>query len=153
MSYIRHKTIKGHNYYYEVESVRKGNKVVQKHVRYIGKSLKNISGISNHIEDNKLNVLNLKEVPNDRPGIYYLYDKDKNLIYIGRAGATPGFGLRHRLSAHYQKDNHRPQWEHNLSRDAVYFLVKPYKSDTTARKTEIKEIKKYEPKYNTYNKE
>ncbi len=41
MSFIRAKEIprgSGHWYDYEVESVRKGNKVIQKHIRYIGKS-------------------------------------------------------------------------------------------------------------------
>ena len=36
MSYVRTKTIKGHDYLYEVESVRVGDRVVQKHLRYVG---------------------------------------------------------------------------------------------------------------------
>ena len=36
MSFIRTKYIKGIPYLYEVESVRIGGKVVQKHIRYIG---------------------------------------------------------------------------------------------------------------------
>ena len=36
MSFIREKTIKGHKYYYEVESVREGDKVRQKVIKYLG---------------------------------------------------------------------------------------------------------------------
>lgn len=37
MAYIRTKTIKGHRYRYLVESKREGNKVKQKHIKYVGK--------------------------------------------------------------------------------------------------------------------
>lgn len=38
MSFVRSKEIKGHTYYYLVESVREGKKVRQKHIRYLGKT-------------------------------------------------------------------------------------------------------------------
>ena len=39
MAYLRTKSIGGHTYYYLVEGRRVGNKVVQRHVRYIGSAL------------------------------------------------------------------------------------------------------------------
>ena len=38
MAFVRSKEIKGHTYYYLVESVREGDKVRQKHIRYLGKT-------------------------------------------------------------------------------------------------------------------
>src|SRR4029453_13085082 len=35
--YVRRKRIKGHTYYYLVKSERRGKKVVQKFIRYLGK--------------------------------------------------------------------------------------------------------------------
>ncbi len=37
MSYVRHKIIKGHRYYYLVYGERQNGKVKQRHVRYLGK--------------------------------------------------------------------------------------------------------------------
>lgn len=42
MTYVRSKTIKGHKYWYLVESRREGHKVRQKHIRYMGKDGKRI---------------------------------------------------------------------------------------------------------------
>lgn len=151
MSFIRTKNIKGHEYYYEVETIRRPEGPRQRHIRYIGKTLDSISGLSN-LSDNILNRENLRDVPNDKPGVYYFYNKDKKLIYIGRAGDNHGFGLRHRISAHYQKDASRPEWEQSLSRNAYYFFYKPIQSDNAARKIEDEEIKIYQPKYNNYQK-
>jgi len=44
MSFVRTKKIKGHNYYYLVKSVRKGDKVTQKVVQYLG-TTKPTSGV------------------------------------------------------------------------------------------------------------
>jgi len=51
-------------------------------------------------------------------------------------------------TAHYQKDTQRPEWEQKLSRNAVFFLYKSTKDDEAARKMELEEIEKYQPKYN-----
>ena len=86
----------------------------------------------NNLEDNKLNRQNQKAVPNDKAGVYYFYNRDKNLIYVGRAGDNPSFSLRHRISAHYQKDESRPGWEQELTRDAKYFLDSVHAVTNTA---------------------
>lgn len=152
MSYIRTKNINNNLYYYEVASVRIGKKVQQKHVRYIGKSLADVSRLSGYLDDNRLNKINLRSVPNNKPGVYYLYNRKKKLIYIGRAGDNHGFGLRHRISAHYQNDNSRPEWVQKLSRNATYFLYMSTKTDQLARDLEKEEISKYKPRYNNYQK-
>ena len=40
MSYIRAKTIKGRSYLYLVESKREGDRVIQKHIKYLGPGTK-----------------------------------------------------------------------------------------------------------------
>ena len=152
MSYIRTKNIHGNVYYYQVRSVRTGKKVKQTHVRYIGKSLADVSRLSSYLDDNRLNKINLRSVPNNKPGVYYLYNKKKRLIYVGRAGDNHGFGLRYRISANYLKDKDRPEWERKLSRNAAYFLYRSTKTDQLAREMEKEEIKKYKPRYNNYQK-
>ena len=151
MSYIRTKNIHGNIYYYEVRSVRVGKRVKQTHVRYIGKSLADVSRLGGYLTDNRLNKMNLRSVP-DKTGIYYIYNIKKKLIYVGRAGDTPGFGLRHQISAHYQKNTARPEWEQKLSRNAVYFLYRSTKNDQVARELELEELETYKPRYNNYKK-
>lgn len=55
MTYVRSKNIKGHTYYYEVRSVREGDKVRQEYVRYLGKTApganKSELGTTRKIED------------------------------------------------------------------------------------------------------
>lgn len=150
MAFLRTKQIKKNTYYYLVMSERRGGDVRQRHIRYIGKSVKNIHNPDTALEENKMNQDSLRSVPNDKPGVYYLYNKQGRLIYVGKAGDNDGFGLRHRISAHYQKDADRPGWEKKLTSNSKYFLYKSTASDARACELEKSEIERYEPRYNNY---
>ena len=49
-------------------------------------------------------------VPN-RPGMYILYNRNGNPIYVGHSAV-----LRHRLQSYYQKDNIKAVEDHNEKR-------------------------------------
>ena len=144
MAFIRIKMIKGNPYYYEQESYWKDGRVKTKHVRYIGKSLNKLKGDKASKKDNILNKDNLKTVP-QKPGVYYLYNRKGDLIYIGA-----GERLRHRISAHYQENNHLEPDEQKLHRNAHYYRWRGAKTKEDAWELEKKEVRHYDPKYNRY---
>ena len=131
MTFIRIKVIKGHPYYYEQTSVWKDGKVKTKHVRYIGKSLKKISGTTQEKKSNRLTVDNLKTVP-QKPGVYYLYNRKGDLIYIGTAD-----NLKTRISECGTKIN-----------SSYFFRWRGSKTMEDANILAREEIKLYDPKYN-----
>ncbi|MFA4956354.1 MAG: hypothetical protein WC556_05195 [Candidatus Methanoperedens sp.] len=149
MAFIRTKNIKGHIYYYLVRGERHSKRVKQIHIKYLGKSISRIP-VNSGLSENKLNRVCLERVPNDKPGVYYLYNRKGSLVYIGKAGDNEGFGLRHRISAHYQADADRPGWEERLSANSKYFAYKTTSTDSAACVFEKLEVAKYEPKYNNY---
>ena len=135
MSYIRTKKISGNFYYYQVTSVRVGEKVKQQHVRYIGKSLADVSRMGEYLRENKMNKVNLRNVP-DKGGIYYIYNSQKKLIFIGNA-----MSLKADISDHYHNKD-------IISRNAHYFLYRSTKTSNDATKMYIEEVEKYKPIHN-----
>jgi hypothetical protein len=72
--YIRTKNINGHLYHYLVKSVREGKRVIQKHLKYLGKS----------IFDNKTIKYLPKETIKDLQNTLVENSKeDKGIIYEG----------------------------------------------------------------------
>jgi len=84
--------------------------------------------------------LKLKEVP-DKPGVYFWLDKDKNVLYVGRATS-----LKNRLSQYFQKDIEPRIAEMVATAQDLHWLV--CESLLEAIILEAKYIKEYWPKYN-----
>ena len=132
VTYIRKKNIKGHEYYYEERCIWKDGKPKKEHVRYIGKSLKQLSGTAQEKKSNRLSDVNISTVP-DKSGAFYLYNRRGSLIFVGSA------------------DNLRTQIDKCDINQAYYFRWRGAKTVKDAELMALEDINKYDPKYNQDN--
>lgn len=82
----------------------------------------------------------LKEIPS-QPGVYFWLDKNKNVLYVGRATS-----LKNRLSQYFQKDIESRIAEMVINATDLKWIV--CDSLLEAIILEAKKIKEYWPKYN-----
>lgn len=90
MVYIRTKTIKGNQYYYEQHSIRSGNKVKTQHIRYVGSVNTNNNrelGTTQVNEYDKKAIDRYGYTENEKEAGYILKD-GKMLDFSGRFHAT-----------------------------------------------------------------
>ncbi len=84
----------------------------------------------------------LKNLP-DLPGVYIMHDKDKRVIYVGKAKI-----LKNRVRQYFQKSSsHTPKVRAMVS-NVAYFEYIVTDSEVEALALECTLIKKYSPKYN-----
>ncbi len=83
----------------------------------------------------------LKKLP-EKPGVYLMYDKDDNIIYVGKAVV-----LKNRVRSYFRKTNKTPRIEKMVSLiDHFEYIV--VGSEDEALILECNLIKKYRPKFN-----
>ena len=95
------------------------------------------------------NIEELKNLNNKVKGLYFLYNKEKEIIYIGKAKNS----IKNRLNYHlkikepepYDKFNN--QWKLHIRKKYKYFTFIEIETDYIDI-TEVFMIKKYTPKYN-----
>lgn len=91
---------------------------------------------------------NLARVPNSA-GNYRIYNKKRKHVYTGTTKGNTGakwgnkphqryrYGLRHRLGANIQKDDHKEHpTKKGLQREAKYFSYKVFRNDNSRRAAE-----------------
>ena len=102
----------------------------------------------------KFNKENIAEEPNTG-GVYRFYNKDKKLIYVGRASGKWGtkfqpdvkhsgryrFGQRHRLQSYYQKDDFGKDDGHPTKK-ALRPKIKYYYTQTVVSKPKRRALEK-----------
>lgn len=76
MSFLRKKTINGHEYWYEVENYREGAKVKQRVLKYIGKKLPKIRNKRSNIGEDEV----MKEIENLFGGMIKLVKLPKSAL-------------------------------------------------------------------------
>lgn len=83
----------------------------------------------------------IKELPQN-PGVYQFFDKNQNIIYVGKAK-----NLKKRVSSYFTKKQEYEKTKLMVSkiRDIKYFVV-PTEMDALLLENNL--IKKYQPKYN-----
>lgn len=108
----------------------------------MGKNANRVSSSDGALSENKLDRQSLERVPNDKPGVYRLYNRDGSLIYVGTAD-----NLHDEIASHRIKDDTTPAWKQKLSDVAKYFTFKKC-SDEDRTNLAILEINQYRPKYN-----
>ncbi|MCJ2513462.1 MAG: hypothetical protein LN408_03350 [Candidatus Thermoplasmatota archaeon] len=87
MSFIRKKTIKGNDYFYEVESIREGDKVRQKVIKYLGTTKPTEKIIEKAIEkkEDSDTAIKLKELDSEIDENIIVLKKekiDKEILFI-----------------------------------------------------------------------
>ena len=83
----------------------------------------------------------LKLLP-DQPGVYIMLDKDKNVIYVGKARV-----LKNRVRQYFHSSPKPEKVQAMVSNiDDFYYIIT--KSEIDALSLENNLIKKYKPKYN-----
>ena len=83
----------------------------------------------------------LKLLP-DQPGVYIMLDKDRNVIYVGKARV-----LKNRVRQYFHSSLKTETVEAMVSNiDDFYYIIT--KSEIDALSLENNLIKKYKPKYN-----
>lgn len=96
------------------------------------------------VKRKRLNQPEVSKLPH-KPGAYMLFSKSGTVVYTGNTG-----DLRHRVSAHYQKDASRPAHERRRTNSAEAFKAIPTGTKTAAKKKEQELIKAFSPKFNLY---
>lgn len=79
----------------------------------------------------------------DQPGVYQFYDKEGNLLYVGKAKS-----LRKRVSSYFQKDRHESGKTAVLVRKVADIRTLVVDSELDALLLENSLIKKHQPRYN-----
>tara|TARA_B100000886_G_scaffold65401_1_gene40959 strand:- start:2104 stop:3627 length:1524 start_codon:yes stop_codon:yes gene_type:complete len=77
-----------------------------------------------------------------KPGVYYFYDKDRNLLYIGKS-----ININNRVMSHFYSD-HKNSKDFKLNLKISHIDFKETISDFSAQLLESKEIKSLNPIYN-----
>ena len=102
----------------------------------------------------KFNKENIANEPNNG-GVYRFYNKDRKLIYVGRASGKWGtkfqrdvphsgryrFGQRHRLQSYYQKDDFHSDDGHPTKK-ALRPRIKYYYTQTVVSKPKRRALEK-----------
>ena len=102
----------------------------------------------------KFNKENIANEPNTG-GVYRIYNKDRKLIYVGRASGKWGtkfqrdvphsgryrFGQRHRLQSYYQKDDFHSDDGHPTKK-ALRPRIKYYYTQTVVSKPKRRALEK-----------
>tara|TARA_R100001086_G_scaffold218332_1_gene135019 strand:+ start:4069 stop:4446 length:378 start_codon:yes stop_codon:yes gene_type:complete len=98
--------------------------------------------LNNNIKYSNEKVI-LNDVKNDS-GVYILYDKNLEIIYVGKADK----GFRNRLLCHTSPNNTRPNTSIIPRGEVEYFCLIPLEDEFDRMMSEMFLIKLYKPKYN-----
>ena len=92
--------------------------------------------LPSHLEEAQVN-----ELPHE-PGVYYFYDADDHLLYVGKS-----VDIRTRVMSHFVQD-HSSSTDAKLSRRIHHIDYRETASDFGAQLLEAQEIKRLNPSYN-----
>lgn len=81
-------------------------------------------------------------LPKD-PGVYRFYDKDENILYVGKAK-----NLKNRLASYFGNKKHQAYKTRTLVKNAHHIDYTIVETETDALLLENTLIKKYQPRYN-----
>lgn len=94
------------------------------------------AALPSHLPKSRVN-----KIPNS-PGVYYFYDKDGELLYVGKS-----VSLKKRVLSHFYQDHQNPK-DLEMSRLIADIRYTRTASDFSAQLLESTEIKRYSPPYN-----
>lgn len=89
----------------------------------------------------------IKNLP-QAPGVYFFYDGEKNLLYIGKAT-----NLRSRVGSYFRSEHNRGEWIDRMISLIADIAFQQTDSVLEALILESNLIKKHQPKYNTLEKD
>ena len=94
------------------------------------------ASLPSHLPKSRVN-----KIPNT-PGVYYFYDKDGKLLYVGKS-----ISLKKRVLSHFYQDHQNPK-DLEMSRLIADISYTRTASDFSAQLLESEEIKRHSPPYN-----